>query len=202
MAYHALDGVPIIAAVTFGQSQCVDMRLISIIAVKVYGARRKLGMTMTRRFMAMAAAAGSAALLLGALAFQYLGGLAPCAMCIWQRWSHVVAIAIGVLVWFVPRRIFCWLGATAPLASMAIGIFHTGVERKWWDGPASCTGSSNALSGLSGADLMSTTAPVHMVMCDQVAWQMLGLSMASWNAIASFILALVWIAAARQPQSR
>lgn len=155
---------------------------------------------MTRVWAAIAAA-GSAALLLGALAFQYIGGLVPCAMCIWQRWPHGAAIAIGVLVWVMPRRALCWLGALAPLTSAGIGIFHTGVERKWWPGPASCTGSSDALSGLSGADLLSTAQPVHVVMCDQVAWSMAGLSMASWNAIASLILVAVWIAAA-QRQSR
>lgn len=155
---------------------------------------------MTRVWAAIAAA-GSAALLLGALAFQYLGGIAPCAMCIWQRWPHVAAVAIGALVWVMPRRALCWLGALAALISAGIGVFHTGVERKWWAGPSSCTGSSDALSGLSGSDLLSTAQPVHVVMCDQVAWSMAGLSMASWNAIASLILVAVWIAAA-QRQSR
>jgi disulfide bond formation protein DsbB len=36
-------------------------------------------------------------------------------------------------------------------------------------------------------------APV--VRCDEVAWEMLGLSMASWNALASFALAAVWLVA-------
>ncbi|MEC8572894.1 MAG: disulfide bond formation protein B, partial [Pseudomonadota bacterium] len=35
-----------------------------------------------------------------------------------------------------------------------------------------------------------------LVRCDDVPWEMLGLSMASWNAVASFVLALLWIAAA------
>ncbi|MEM1065840.1 MAG: disulfide bond formation protein B, partial [Pseudomonadota bacterium] len=34
------------------------------------------------------------------------------------------------------------------------------------------------------------------VQCDQVAWEMLGLSMASWNAVVSFGLAGVWALAA------
>ncbi len=150
------------------------------------------------RFLSILAAAGSAALLLGALAFQYVGGLAPCAMCLWQRWPHLVAVLIGALVWFAPHRVLCGFGALAALTSAAIGVFHSGVERKWWAGPSSCTGSSDALTGLSGADLLSTAAPVHVVMCDQVAWAMAGLSMASWNAIASLALAGLWIAAARR----
>ncbi len=52
---------------------------------------------MTRGRMIGIAAAGSAALLLGALAFQHIGGLAPCTLCIWQRWPHLAAVVIGVL---------------------------------------------------------------------------------------------------------
>jgi disulfide bond formation protein DsbB len=41
-------------------------------------------------------------------------------------------------------------------------------------------------------------APVQLVMCDQVAWSMLGLSMASWNALAAFGMAVLWVMAARR----
>lgn len=153
---------------------------------------------MTGRLLAALAAAGSGALLLGALAFQYIGGLAPCPMCLYQRWPHLAAVVLGVIVLFVPRPWLMRLAALGPLTSAAIGIFHTGVERKWWEGPSSCTGSGNALSGLSGADLLSTEAPVHLVMCDQVAWSMWGLSMASWNAILSLVLVAVWLVAAQR----
>lgn len=149
------------------------------------------------RIWAVLAAAGSAALLLGALGFQYIGGLAPCHLCMYQRYPHVAAIIVGLVVWFVPRRWLMMLGALGPAASAAVGIFHTGVERKWWDGPSSCTGSGTALSGMSGGDLLSTAAPVNLVMCDQVAWSMLGVSMASWNAIASLLLVAFWIKAWR-----
>ena len=36
-----------------------------------------------------------------------------------------------------------------------------------------------------------------LVRCDDVPWEMLGLSMASWNALASGALALVWVMAAK-----
>lgn len=37
------------------------------------------------------------ALLLGALGFQYWGGLPPCEMCHWQRWPHIAAALIGLI---------------------------------------------------------------------------------------------------------
>jgi disulfide bond formation protein DsbB len=36
-----------------------------------------------------------------------------------------------------------------------------------------------------------------LVRCDEVPWELFSLSMASWNAIISFALACLWIAAAR-----
>ncbi|MFP4520212.1 MAG: disulfide bond formation protein B [Oceanicaulis sp.] len=45
----------------------------------------------------LAGAAGSAGLLLGALAFEYLGNYPPCPLCIEQRWVHVWALAAGVI---------------------------------------------------------------------------------------------------------
>ena len=42
------------------------------------------------------------------------------------------------------------------------------------------------------AHLASHQAP-RLVMCDEVVWEFLTLSMASWNAIWSAVLAVVWI---------
>jgi disulfide bond formation protein DsbB len=36
------------------------------------------------------------------------------------------------------------------------------------------------------------------VRCDEIPWQMLGISMAGWNAIISLGLAAVWVMAARR----
>lgn len=145
------------------------------------------------------AAGGSAALLLGAFAFQYIGGLAPCELCLLQRWPHAAAILIGVAAVLLPARLWPFLGMLAALTASGLGLYHTGVERGWWQGPTACTGSGPGLGGLSGSDLLSTTAVPKLVMCDQVAWQMLGLSMASWNAVISFALALLWAYAATRP---
>lgn len=148
---------------------------------------------MTSRLLVLAAATGSAALLAGAFLFQALG-YPPCAMCLWQRWPHVAAIAAGVLALALGWRWLAWLGAAAAAATAAIGLYHTGVERDWWEGPASCTGGG-AASGLGGGDLLSVEGP-RLVLCDQVSWSLLGLSMASWNALLSALLVLVWVWAA------
>ncbi|MCB2116204.1 MAG: disulfide bond formation protein B [Rhodobacteraceae bacterium] len=151
-------------------------------------------MTLDRRLVLLAAG-GSAALLLGAFVFQYFG-YAPCKLCLWQRWPHAAAIAIGLLAFAVPGAWLRWAGALSATATGILGIYHTGVERAWWQGPDSCT-SGGSLAG-SADDLLNQIMAAPLVRCDEVAWSLLGLSMASWNAIASFALALIWVAAARR----
>ncbi len=152
-------------------------------------------MTLSRRQLIALATAGSAALLLGAFAFQHLGGMPPCKMCLWQRWPHGAAVLIGLAALALPGALLPLLGALAALITANIGGYHTGVERGWWEGPASCSGGG---AGLDMGSLLSFDAPTNVVMCDEVAWQMMGLSMASWNMIASLILVVLWIMAARR----
>ena len=147
---------------------------------------------MTRQSLIRLAAFGSFVLLAGAYIFQAFG-YAPCQMCYWQRWPHFAALGIGVAAIFIPARIWPYLGALAAATTAGIGLYHTGVERDWWQGPTSCTGGGLDLT----ADLLSTAGP-RLILCDQVSWELFTLSMASWNALFSAVLVLVWLAAARQ----
>ncbi len=156
---------------------------------------------MTRKNLMLLAAGGSLALLAGAFVFQALG-YAPCKLCLWQRWPHGAAIALGGLVILLgPMLLLGIAGALAALTTAGIGFYHTGVERGYWEGPTSCTGSGNGLAGLSGTDLLSTDVQNDIVMCDEVAWAFAGFSMASWNAIFSLVLAGLWVRALRTPDA-
>ncbi len=149
-------------------------------------------MTAQQKWVALATA-GSALLMIGALAFQHLGGLPPCKLCIWQRWPHVIAIGLGVVAYVMPGRALPAIGAAAAATTAAIGFYHTGVERGFWEGPASC--SSAGTSGKSADELFEQIMAAPLVRCDEVPWDLFGLSMASWNALIACGLAVFWIKA-------
>jgi disulfide bond formation protein DsbB len=151
----------------------------------------------TRTRLAFAAALGSAGLLIAALVFQYGFGMAPCALCIWQRWPHLAAVALGGVALAAPALPVLLTGAAAAATSAAIGVYHTGVERGWFEGPSACSGSGGVMDR-SMDDLLNFAQSFRVVRCDEVPWEMLGLSMASWNAFASFALAGLWLAAAQR----
>lgn len=142
------------------------------------------------------AAGGSAALLLGAYAFQHLGGLPPCKLCIWQRYPHVLAIVIALVALRLTNRLLAALGALAALTTAGIGLFHVGVEQGWWEGPTSC--SAGPVGGLSADALLDQIMTAPLVRCDEIAWDMLGISMAGWNALFSLGLVALWLMAFRR----
>lgn len=152
-------------------------------------------MSRDARILALLAGLGSAALLGGAYVFQMLG-YAPCKLCLWQRWPHALAILLALAVWQTGRRSLAWAGALAALATAGLGVYHTGVERGFWIGPSTC--SSGAIQGLTPGDLMTQIMNAPLVRCNEVAWSLFGLSMASWNALLSLGLAFLWVAAARR----
>lgn len=154
---------------------------------------------MSRTLFILLAAGGSAALLAAAFLFQALGW-APCKMCLWQRWPHGVAAGLGGLALVLGWRSAPILigGALAALTTAGIAAYHSGVERKWWEGPASCSGNGGGLGDLDGGALLpGATDTINVVMCDAFEPFLLGLTMANWNMLGSLVLAGIWLSALR-----
>ena len=92
------------------------------------------------------------------------------------------------------------LGALAMLTGAGIGLYHTGIERGWWEGPDTCT-SANDVGAITTDQLMSQIMSAPLVRCDEVTWDLFGLSLASLNALASLALAGLWLMALCQDSS-
>ncbi|GHE95311.1 dihydroneopterin aldolase [Aliiroseovarius zhejiangensis] len=139
------------------------------------------------------AAVSSALILGGAFVFQALG-YAPCKLCLWQRWPHAAAIVIGGAALASKQRALAWLGALAAATTSALGFYHSGIERKLWEGPAACSGGG--VADLSVEDLLSKINDAPLIRCDEIPWEMFGLTMANLNAVGSLGLAVIWVVAA------
>lgn len=148
------------------------------------------------------------AVVLGAvLLAQYWGGLAPCELCLKERWPWVAAIAIGCAATSIGSRrslprVALLLSVVFAIGS-ALAFYHVGVERHWFAGPAACTASAGTPDTL--AALKAQLLHQLPVQCDQPAWSLFGISLAGWNLIASLLMAglslavLVQSRASRRP---
>jgi disulfide bond formation protein DsbB len=143
---------------------------------------------------AVVAAAG-AATILGAWIFQWLG-YRPCPLCLEQRYPYYFAIPLAVFVILgetVGSRRRILLAALAAIAALmlynaGLGVYHAGVEWKWWPGPNTCGGTPD-LSG--SGNLLKQLQSINVVRCDEAAWTFLGLSLAGYNALISLALSVV-----------
>jgi len=139
----------------------------------------------------LAIVAASFVILGTALASQYWGGLQPCELCLWQRWAYVAAIGIGAVAFSLPhgrtRAAMIGLAALAFLGGAGIAFFHVGVEQHWWRGLATCSAGGGVATSLEALKAQIMAAPLNR--CDEVQFQLFGLSMAGWNVLASLLLA-------------
>lgn len=135
-------------------------------------------------------AAVAAAALGFALIGQYGFNMHPCELCIWQRWPFGIIIVLGVIGFAVSRvsTVAVGLIGLTYLANAGIAMFHSGVERKWWEGLKGC--STPDLSG-SLEDLMKRIQEAAVVRCDDIGPSLWGFSMANYNVAFCLGLAVI-----------
>ena len=140
-------------------------------------------------------AIGGAATILGAYFFQYVLGYQPCALCLDQRIAYYVSIplallvVVGVSVGASRKVLMLALGfiAAVMLFNAGLGVYHSGIEWKWWPGPSDCSGPLNSFGSTGG--LLSQLQDIRIARCDDAAWRFLGLSLAGYNVLISLALA-------------
>lgn len=139
-----------------------------------------------------------AALLGGAYIGEYVFGLWPCEMCWWQRYAHFAALGLALLALVRPSlTMLVRLAGLAILVGGLIGAYHAGVEYGWWQGFTACT-SEVAV----GDDPLKAILDAPMVRCDQVQWELFGISLAGYNFLISVPAALLVLMLAGRARGR
>ncbi len=146
----------------------------------------------------------SAAILAAAFASQYIGGLEPCVLCLYQRVPYGAVIALSGLGLGLsglappPKGVIVSLAglcAVAFLINAGIATFHVGVEQHWWQGTEACGAAGTTARTIEELRAQILAAPV--VRCDVVPWSLFGISMAGYNVLASLGLAVASAIAAK-----
>jgi len=158
-------------------------------------------LTLTRHQPVAVAAAGIAAIglaaILGAYFFQYVLGLPPCPLCLEQRYAYYISIPLAAMILLglsvgASRKVLllAFLAIAAfMLWNAGLGVYHSGVEWKWWPGPQDCSGAIPNFS--AGGSLLDQMNKTRVVRCDEAAWRFLGLSLAGYNVLISIALAAI-----------
>jgi disulfide bond formation protein DsbB len=142
-------------------------------------------------------AAASALTICGFFFFQFVMGLPPCPLCLEQRYAYYFAVPLALLLWLgsghgaTGKVMLAGFGAltVAMLWGAGLGVYHAGIEWKFWTGPTDCTGTLTDLHAQGG--VLNQLKTFSIVRCDEAAWRFLGLSLAGWNVLVSLMLAAV-----------
>ena len=150
------------------------------------------GLRLSPRTASLSVALAAAGLLAAVFVMEYGFGVAPCNLCVLQRWPHGAVIPLA-LVAFLPaisdkgRRVLLLLCAAAFATTAGIGIYHVGVEQGIFAGPSACSGG---ITGDSVEELRRKLMAAPVIRCNEVAWSLFGVSLAGYNVLASSALAV------------
>lgn len=154
--------------------------------------------------VAMVVALALAAALAGAWGFQIIGDMAPCPLCLLQRWPYYLGIPLALAIALAAHRSAppaIILGGLVVLAllltvSTGLGVYHAGVEYKLWAGPTDCAAAP--LPRFQAGNLLAAMRTTRIVSCDEAPWTLAGISLAGFNALISAgLLALILAALVR-----
>ena len=135
----------------------------------------------------------SALALTAALISQYGFGMHPCELCIYQRIPYALVIIlaiIGIIATKQAGKLYgaynIFLSAIAFLINSGIAFYHVGVEQHWW--ASGCTINLKALQSVD--DLQAAIMNAPKVSCDQIPFELFGISMAGYNFILCGLLGI------------
>ena len=134
----------------------------------------------------------SSLMLISAFYLEYFYGALPCDLCITQRWFHGSIIIYSLIIIFIINKtsiskiLLLLGGGILWLLSSLMGLYHFGIEMNFWTGPDGC--SSNIDFSRDTLTYLLNKSPIK---CDEVMFEFFGLSLAGWNALASFLIFLL-----------
>ena len=123
---------------------------------------------------------------------EFYFNLAPCEMCLKQREPYYIIIVgfalITILKW--QHRIWFYLGVQLiSIYGLFYSVWHVGIENKLLSGPAGCSQGLNITNNAS--DLKEQILSKPVINCEDVAWNIFGLSAATVNALLLFLIFII-----------
>lgn len=137
------------------------------------------------------------ATILGAWAFQVLGGYQPCALCLEERLPYYVGLPIALVALLAAAsgakptvpRLFLMVAGLVFAYNVYLGGYHAGAEWGFWAGPTDCAATGDGVTGTT--DILAELETIKVVSCTEVQWRFLFLSFAGWNVVVSLFLVAV-----------
>lgn len=121
---------------------------------------------------------------------QHFFELAPCELCIWQRYPYFVALSGAVLVPLHKEILALTLQTFSFFIGSLIALYHTLIERGFLAGHAGCSSTFKGNLSIDALTVVIENTPI--VKCNEILFSFLGLSLSNYNLIISVAITLIF----------
>ena len=131
---------------------------------------------------------------------EFFQDIAPCKLCIYQRLPYFIIILLAISFLLIKNKnlkkitfLFYILIFTS---SLIMSVYHFGIEKNLWNALTGC--ETNIKSFSSNDNLKEYLLNKDYVSCSNVSFKFLGISLAGYNIILSFLLLILSITGFRK----
>ncbi|ABD44712.1 disulfide bond formation family protein [Ehrlichia chaffeensis str. Arkansas] len=112
---------------------------------------------------------------------QYLFGMLPCKLCIYERIPYFITVGLFILYLFKSSKVIFFIMCLCYICNICISGYHVALEHSW---VADIIGCTDSIKSLNFDDLKNALLDVNVVIsCNRPSIVFIGLSMAECNLI-------------------
>ncbi|AHC39053.1 disulfide bond formation protein B [Ehrlichia muris] len=112
---------------------------------------------------------------------QYLFGMSPCKLCIYERIPYFITIGLFIIYLFKPSKVISLLVYLCYVCNICVSGYHVALEHSL---VADIIGCTDSIKSLNFDDLKNALLNVNTVVsCDRPSIVFMGLSLAECNLI-------------------
>ena len=122
---------------------------------------------------------------------EYILGYKPCNLCLIERWPYLIALIFIITNLIINKLEKIILIALAIIfaAATILSFYHVGIEQGFFDESLVCI-SNDGINSLNKEDIIKELQK-EVVSCKNVEFTFFGLSLATINAVISFVLSAI-----------
>lgn len=138
--------------------------------------------------------------LLSAIYIEYILGVKPCILCLYQRVPYIIAIFFCFFGYYnLKNKVWIYLLVITFLISAILSGYHVGIENNVFNEFSGCTSNN---SNIVNKDELLKALKETQPNCKDVTFKLLGFSLATINLFLSIIIIILSIKIIKNEKNR
>lgn len=133
-------------------------------------------------------------IILSAFVIDYILEFDPCVLCIYARIPYFLIFILSCIgyKYLNIKKVILTLLLLVSFSGLIIAVYHTGVERSWWQSSFNCSPSIRLSENTNLDDFLHQLDNAEIGDCSRPAFYIMGLSLAEANIVLNFMLIILF----------